>query len=38
MGTNDWVAIGSYLTVAFVCVMMVYLGLKAYKLIYKNDK
>jgi hypothetical protein len=37
MGTNDWVAIGSYLTVAFACVMMVYLGFVAYKKIYKDS-
>jgi hypothetical protein len=36
MGTNDWVAIGSYLTVAFACLIVVVLGFKAYKLIYKD--
>lgn len=32
----DWVEIGSYLTVAFAVVMLVYFGIKAYNLIYKD--
>ena len=36
MGTSDWVAIGSYLSVAFMVVMMIYLGVMAYKKIYKD--
>lgn len=36
MGTYDWVAIGSYLTVAFAVLMLVYLGFKVGKLINKK--
>lgn len=32
----DWVELGSYLTVAFAVVMIVYFGVKAYNLIYKD--
>ncbi len=33
---GDWVAIGSYLTVAFAVVMMVFLGIKVRNLINKD--
>jgi len=32
----DWVELGSYLTVIFAVFMLVFLGIKAYKLIYKD--
>lgn len=32
----DWVAIGSILSVAVACVILVFLGIKGYNLIYKD--
>lgn len=34
----DWVAIASYLTIAFTVVMMIYFGYKAYQLVYKDKR
>ncbi len=34
---SDWVAIGSYLSIAFMVGMMIFFIIKGYKLIYKND-
>lgn len=35
---GDWVAIASYLSVAFMVVMMVYLGIKVKNLMNKDSK
>jgi|GEM_PF-1250280 hypothetical protein len=33
---SDWVAIASYLSVAFAAIIVVYLVIKGYSLIYKD--
>ena len=36
MGRYDWVAIGSYLTIAFAVAMLIFLGIKVGRLINKK--